>query len=145
MASPHHRMTAASDQAFRDIEEQQRYEYHRDDERVAHRVLVKVGYHIKNLHRNQVAVLEDQRGAEIGKCPDENDDRAGKISRKHQRKRDRTKKLEPARSHVAGRFLNARIDIRQSSGEIQIHYRVEMEDFEHDDAAETSAQPVNGL
>src|SRR3990170_6533678 len=105
---------------------------------------MQVGHHVEYLDRDDFAILKNKRRTKVGERPYKHNDSPGKITWKHQRKGNRAKKFEAARSHVLCRFLKAGIDIRQRCCQIQIHERVKMKHFKDYHAPKTpAAQPVD--
>ena len=116
---------------------------HDDHERVRERIVADVLQAVVNLHRHHPGVVKDQRHAEFGERPDEDDGGAGEQARVDQRQRDAPEAPQARAAEVGGGLLHGRIDVGQRRDGVQIDDRVEAECLDEHDAPELAGgKPV---
>jgi len=78
-----------------------------------------------DLHRGATGEVENERSAEFGEGPDEDDGAAGEESGGHQRKGDAPEFGPSGGAEIFGGFLHGMVDVGEGGGDIQVEYRVE--------------------
>ena len=132
------------------IEHQERQRQHGDDQRVGLPAAFSrrdaFAEHIKDAGRGHVPVVKDQRRAEVGERPDKNDAPAREHAGQHQRQGDLAKQPPAGVAQVARGMLKARVHVGQGRCQVQVHDRIQVQDFENHYAPETCpAQDVQRL
>ena len=122
-----------------------RQEDHEDDQAVPHRVLVDVGEHVEDPDGDEVPVVEDERRAQVGERPDEDDDGPGEIAGEHEGPGDPAEEPEARGAEIAGGFLHVGVDVGHRGRDGHVKDRVEVEHLQDDHGPESSAQPVDRL
>ena len=118
---------------------------HHGGERVGNRVSIKSLEPVENLHRCDPRVVENQRHAELGEGPDENDRSAREHPGHRERQSDPEEALPRRAAEVFRGLLHRRIEVRQRGGDVHVEDRIEVQRVHHHDPGEAAVrQPVVG-
>ena len=95
------------------------------------------------MHTRHPRVVEDQRGAEFGEGPDEDDGAAGKQAGLNERQRDLPNPAQTGAAEILRRLFHRRVYIGQSRNGVEIDNRVECQRLDQHNAPELiGGEPV---
>ena len=138
-------MAGPAEKALADRVERDRGEEHHGDEGEGRGVGADVLEAVENLDASDLRVVEDQRSAEFGERPDEDDRAAGEEAGLYQREGDFPETTEAGAAKILGGFLHRGVDVGEGGDGVEVDDRVERERLDDDDAPElVCGEPIEG-
>ena len=139
----HHGVRVAAEETLAERIEHYRAEQHDGDKGVGERIAANVLEAVENLHRRHAGVVEDERHAEVGERPDENDGTAGEEAGLDQRQGDPPEAAQAGATEIFGSLLHGRVDVGQCRDGVEVDDGVEAEGVDERDAEKlVRAEPV---
>ena len=133
------RVVLEPDPAARDQEEEDGQEHHQrgDDDAHAEDAAVHELHDVEiGLGREQVLDAQDERRGEIGKGPDEDEERARDVARRGERQRHRPELPPAAGAHALRGLLERRVDLAERVDDVERDHGEEVEGLDEHDAVD---------
>jgi hypothetical protein len=141
----HHGVAGAAKNPLSHRINEDRARDHHGDERIRERVAANILQSREDLHAGDLRIVKDERRAELGEHPDENDRRAREQPRLDEGKGDLPEAAQPRAAEVLSRLLHGGVDVGEGRDGVQVNDGVEGERLHDRDAPKpVGGKPVEG-